>query len=852
MLVISRFAEIFLILHCINFYVELLVTGSFIMPLSSPSGLKKMQTRLDELKPDNLSFGVSGMSCAGCASRAERALRALPGLADARVDFATERATVERAGIAATEILKAVEDAGFHAELTGIDLDIGGMTCAGCASNVEKALLAVPGVVAADVNLAMERVHVTGLGRDIAGKTLIEAVEAAGYRAEARATDADVRRRQSALQAERDKRQLKKEAAMVVVSVLLTLPLLAMMVLPNLGFAYHVPAWLQLALCLPIQFWIGGRFYVGAWKALKAGSGNMDVLVALGTSSAFALSTWLIWRDGWHTTEHLYFEASAVVITLVIIGKLIESRAKRGTTEAIRTLMALRPERARVERDGSVTEIAVEAVLEGDLVIVRPGERIPVDGVVQAGTSEVDESLITGESISIAKTSGDTVTGGAINGPGELRITVTRIGEDTTLAKIVRLVENAQSGKAPVQRLVDRISAIFVPVVVAIAAIAFVSWLAADAGLEVAVINAVSVLVIACPCALGLATPTAIVAGTGAAARAGILIKDIAVLERAYAVDIVAFDKTGTLTKGSPALTDIVALDIAEDHLLEIAASVQSGSEHPLARAVVEAAAERTLKITSATGVRAHVGSGVEGTVDGIRVLIGNRSLMQTQAIDFAEATEALERLEAEGKTTVLVSVDGKIAGVLAIRDEIRAESAQAIALLRTQGISAVMLSGDAIRVAKTIGAEIGIDDVRGALKPDQKVAALEAFRTEGRHTAMVGDGINDAPALAAADVGIAMGSGSDAAMESASITLMRPDPRLVAGAMQIARATWLRVRWNLFWAFIFNVIGLPLAALGYLSPEIAGAAMALSSVTVVSSSLMLRGWRPQGWGENA
>ncbi|MEX0694679.1 MAG: heavy metal translocating P-type ATPase [Rhodospirillales bacterium] len=811
-----------------------------------------MQMHGRELKAETHSFGITGMTCAGCASRAERALKALPGQSEARVDFATERATVEHSGATATEILKAVEGAGFHAELTGLDLDIGGMTCAGCAANVEKALIAVPGVVAAEVNLAMERAHVTWLGHDIAGKTLIEAVKAAGYRAEARATDADVRRRQAAEQAKRDAVAHKKEIVMVAVSVILTLPLLAMMVLPTLGVTYHVPAWLQLALCLPVQFWIGSRFYVGSWKALKAGSGNMDVLVALGTSAAFALSSWLIWRDGWQTTEHLYFEASAVVITLVIIGKLIENRAKRGTTEAIRTLMALRPERARVVRDGAVMEVAVEAVLEGDLVIVRPGERIPVDGIVQAGTSEVDESLITGESIAITKASGDTVTGGAINGPGELQITVTRVGEDTTLAKIVRLVENAQSGKAPVQRLVDRISAIFVPVVVVIAAAAFVGWLVAGAGYEVAIINAVSVLVIACPCALGLATPTAIVAGTGAAARAGILIKDVAVLERAYAVDIVAFDKTGTLTKGRPTLTDIIAFDIAEDDMLGSAAAVQSGSEHPLARAVVDAAVGRALKIVAATGVQAHIGSGVEGTVEGVPVLIGNRSLMQAQSIDSADAAEILEKLEAEGKTAVLVAIDGKLAGVLAMRDAVRAESAQAITLLHALGIGSVMLSGDANRVAEAIGAEIGIDDVRGALKPDQKVAALEAFRSEGRHTAMVGDGINDAPALAAADVGIAMGSGTDAAMETASITLMRPDPRLVAGAMQIARATWLRVRWNLFWAFIFNVIGLPLAALGYLSPGIAGAAMALSSVTVVSSSLLLRGWRPQGMGESA
>ena len=811
-----------------------------------------MQTTATELKPDSMSFGIAGMSCANCAGRAERALQALPGLADAHVDFATERAIVARDRVPAADISKAIEDAGYKPEMTGLDLDIRGMTCAGCAANVEKALRSVPGVVDAEVNLAMERAHITWLGHDIAGKALVDAVVAAGYSAEPRATDAEVRRKQAAEQAKQDARARTHETVMVAISIALTLPFVAMMVLPQLGVAFHLSAWLQLLLSLPVQFWIGGRFYSGALKALKAKSGNMDVLVALGTTAAFALSSWIVWRNGLQTMEHLYFEAAVVVITLVVIGKLIESRAKRGTTAAIRALMALRPERARVERNGTQTEVAVEAVVIDDLVVVRPGERIPVDGIVQAGTSEVDESLITGESVAVAKSVGDAVTGGAINGLGELRITVSRVGEDTTLAKIVHLVENAQSGKAPVQRLVDKVSAIFVPVVVVIAAASLIGWLAAGAGIEIAIINAVSVLVIACPCALGLATPTAIVAGTGAAARAGILIKDIAVLERAYAVDVVAFDKTGTLTKGTPVLTDIVSLELPEEQLLAITASVQSGSEHPLARAVLDAAHQRNLAIAPSKGVSAHVGSGIEGIVDGVKVLIGNRAMMDAQAVGVDAAGKALEKLESEGKTTVLVAIDGKIAGVLAIRDEIRSESPKAIALLRQQGVRSVMLSGDAVRVAETIGAEIGIDDVRAALKPDQKVLALEGFRDEGRHTAMVGDGINDAPALAAADVGIAMGSGTDAAMETASITLMRPDPRLVAGALQIARVTWLKIRWNLFWAFIFNIIGLPLAALGYLSPEIAGAAMAMSSITVVSNSLLLRNWRPKGLGDEA
>ena len=806
-----------------------------------------MQAPVSQPENNSIAFGIAGMTCAGCANRAEKALRALPGLEEARVDFATERAVVATGRVPANDIKSAIDDAGFQAEQSEIELDVGGMTCAGCAANVEKALNAVPGVIAAEVNLAMERAHVTWLGHDVSSGALVQAVEAAGYRAEPRATDAERRRQQAARQAEEDARLLKRETVMVAVSVILTAPLLAMMILPPLGVQYHVPAWLQLLLAAPVQFWVGARFYVGAYRSLKAGSGNMDVLVALGTTAAFALSTWIVFREGIGTVSHLYYEASAVVVTLVVVGKLIESRAKRGTTEAIRKLMALRPERARVERNGVLTEVSVDEVVIDDIVIVRPGERIPVDGEIEAGASEVDESLITGESAPVTKQVGDRVTGGAINGTGELRVRVSRVGEDTTLSKIVRLVENAQTGKAPVQRLVDRVSAIFVPVVVAIAVFALAGWLFVGAGIEVAVINAVSVLVIACPCALGLATPTAIVAGTGAAARAGILIKDVAVLEQAYKVNTVAFDKTGTLTRGEPAVTDVVALDVEEAGVLGIAAAVQAGSEHPLARAVLAEAEERGIEFSAATDTRAHVGRGVEGRVDGVVVLIGNRALMKEAGIDAAAAEDTLSRFEAEGKTAVMIARDGELVGVMAIRDELRAESRTAIDLLKRLHVGSVMLSGDAPRVAEEIGNVAGIDDVKAGLSPEGKVDALKLLRQEGRHTAMVGDGINDAPALAAADVGIAMGSGTDAAMETAGITLMRPDPRLVAGAVQIARATWLRIRWNLFWAFIFNIIGLPLAALGYLSPAVAGAAMAMSSITVVTSSLLLRGWRPSG-----
>lgn len=798
----------------------------------------------------DITFGVSGMTCSGCASRLEKALRAVPKVAAVGVDFATERAHVSLGAAAVSDIKAAVEGAGFGVQTTSADFDIGGMTCANCAGNIEKALRAVPGVVGAEVNLAMESAHVTWLGSNVSAGMLVHAVDDAGYRATPRATDADVRRRQALVNAEADARRLREETVMLVVSVLLVLPLLAMMVLPPLGVAYHLPAWAQLALAAPVQFWVGARFYVGAWKALKARSGNMDVLVALGTTAAFALSTWIVLRDGFATSAHLYFEASAVVITLVVAGKLLEARAKRGTTQAIRQLMALRPERARLVDGETIRDVAVEDVAEADIVVVRPGERIPVDGEIIAGSTDVDEALITGESVPVAKGVGDRVTGGAINGAAEIRVRATRVGEDGTLARIIRLVENAQTGKAPVQRLVDRVSAIFVPVVVVVALLALGGWMLAGAGIETAIINAVSVLVIACPCALGLATPTAIVAGTGAAARAGILIKDVGVLERAHAVDVVAFDKTGTLTRGEPAVSALRTFEGSEDDMLRAAASVQAGSEHPLAQAVLDAAQARHLKAPAAADVTAHVGRGVEGWVAGERVLIGNRSMMDEAGINVAPAEDALTEFENAGKTAVIVARDDKVLGVIAISDVMRDETPAAMRLLADAGIRTLMLTGDSAGVARAIALESGLADFRAGLKPDEKVAAIATLRGEGNLVAMVGDGINDAPALAAADVGIAMGSGSDVAMETAGITLMRPDPRLVAGALAVARATWRRIRWNLFWAFIFNIIGLPMAALGYLSPEVAGAAMAMSSVTVVSNSLLLRRWRPSDVGD--
>lgn len=721
-----------------------------------------------------------------------------------------------------------------------IKLSVSGMTCGGCASRVERAILNTPGVSDASVNLVMETATVTMGTSAFDADKIAQAVSDAGYPARVQTDAADN------LKPQDGNNQLRYDLIVLGVSALLSLPLLLMMILPPLGIDYLVPAWLQMALATPIQFWVGARFYKGAWHAVKARAGTMDVLVAVGTSAAYGLSTWIVFDQGAENTAHLYFEASALVITLVVAGKLLESHAKRGTAQAIKSLMALRPETARVLVDGVEKTVPVADVMIDDIVLIRPGERISVDGEIARGTSEVDESMMTGESQPILKSAGDSVIGGAVNGNGVIEVRTAKVGNDTTLAKIIKLVENAQAGKAPMQRLVDRISHVFVPVVLLISGVTLGGWLIAGSGAEVAIINAVSVLVIACPCALGLATPSAIVAGTGAAARAGILIRDIATLEKAHAVDAVAFDKTGTLTAGTPEVQMIISDKYTDSEVLELAAAVQSASEHPLARAILRAAEDRSISIGRATDVQAHVGAGVSGNVNNQMIYIGNAELMARNNISTAKFDDALPDLEAEGLTVVYIAADDTAIGLLGVADAIRTESMSGIAMLHELGIRTMMLSGDTKSVADKVASSIGLSDVRAALKPDQKLDVIHAEQSEGRTIAMVGDGINDAPALAAADAAIAMGTGTDVAMETAGITLMRPDPRLVAAAIDIARRTWRRIKWNLFWAFIFNVIGLPLAAFGYLSPAVAGTAMALSSITVVSNSLLLRGWKPK------
>jgi Cu+-exporting ATPase len=609
-----------------------------------------------------------------------------------------------------------------------------------------------------------------------------------------------------------------------------------------------LPGWLQWLLATPVQFWLGARFYRAGWKALLAGTGNMDLLVAIGTSAGYALSLYHLFAAGPGEMPHLYFEASAVVITLVLLGKWLETRAKRQTTEAIRALQALRPEQARVRREGRELEVPVEAVRLGDEVIVRPGERIPVDGEVLEGRSHADESLITGESLPVAKAAGDRVTGGSVNGEGVLAVRTTAVGAETTLARIIRLVESAQARKAPIQRLVDRVSAVFVPVVIGIAAIALLGWGFATGDWTQATLNAVAVLVIACPCALGLATPTAIMAGTGVAARAGILIKDAEALEIAHSVRTVAFDKTGTLTEGRPALVAVFpAPGIDDKQALALAAALQQGSEHPLAKAVLVAAGDRSVVVPAATDVRALAGRGIEGHVGDGKLLLGSTRLMQESGVDLAPLAARASELENEGRTVSYLAEAGsrRLLALLAFGDALKPSAATAIERLRELGVRTLLLTGDNRRAAQAVAARLGVDSVEAEVLPADKARIVEALRGPGGKVAMVGDGINDAPALAAADVGIAMSTGTDVAMHAAGITLMRGDPVLVRDAIDVSRHTYAKIRQNLFWAFVYNVVGIPLAAFGLLNPVIAGAAMALSSVSVVTNALLLKRWRP-------
>ena len=785
-----------------------------------------------------LDLPIEGMTCSACVARLENALVQAPGVVEANVNLALERASVSFDGTAtdASALAEVVARTGFDVRTERQTFPVEGMTCAGCSARVEKVLLGEPGVVDADVNLALERVTVTTATGCVTPEALAGRVDKAGYRLVVGAEQTE----QPDVDPGEDR--LAAQRRTVIVSMALTLPMVVGMVFAAFGYdEIHLMPAGEVLLATPVQFWIGARFYRAAYNALRTGGANMDVLVVMGTTAAYVYSWYLLLTLGAAADGQLYFEASAVIITLVLLGKYLESRAKRATTSAIRQLMDLRPPTANVRRpDGSEEAVPVPRVVVGDIVVVRPGERVPVDGDVISGTSEVDESMLTGESVPVAKATGDRVTGGAVNTVGYLEVHTTAVGEDSTLARIVRLVEAAQSGKARVQRLVDRVSRVFVPIVVGIAVVTCAVWLAATGSFEASLIAAVSVLVIACPCALGLATPTAIMTGTGAAARAGILIKDVDTLERAPALSTVVFDKTGTLTEGKPRVADIRVLRGTEDELLALAAAVQGPSEHPLAKAVVTFAQGRGIESGPATDFRNHVGRGVSGIVDGIEIRVGN--------LEFALGETTPDDLDwgsGEGGTVVWVSDDEGVRGALLCRDAVRPEAQTAVQRLKSMGVRPVILSGDAASAVWPLAAEVGIDEAHARVLPDEKAAFVQERMARGEKVAMVGDGINDAPALAAADVSFAIGTGTDVALETAGITLMRPAPTLIPAALAASRTTFRKIKQNLFWAFVYNVIGIPAAALGYLSPTLAGAAMAFSSVCVVSNSLLLRRWKP-------
>ncbi|MBR7989370.1 copper-translocating P-type ATPase [Burkholderia cenocepacia] len=823
--------------------------------------------------PASIELDIDGMTCASCVSRVEKALAKVPGVTRASVNLATERATVDASNaVSAAQLVDAVKQASYGATPTAtappttstsadVELDIGGMTCASCAGRVEKALAAVPGVARATVNLATERASVHGASA-LDAATLIAAVTTAGYRASLPAASpasapagADLRPASPPQDPDaRKRREAIRERNLVIGAAVLSAPLVAPMLAAPFGIDLMLPGWLQLVLASIVQFGFGARFYRAAWHAVKARTGNMDLLVALGTSAAYGLSLWMLLREPAHP-GHLYFEASAVIVTLVRFGKWLESRAKRQTTEAIRALNALRPDRARVVEHGVERDVPLSQVRVGTRVGIRPGERVPVDGRIVSGRSHIDESLITGESLPVPKDDGDAVTAGSINGEGALVVETTAIGAETTLARIIRLVESAQAEKAPIQRLVDRVSEVFVPAILGIAVLTLVGWLIAGAGTETAILNAVAVLVIACPCALGLATPAAIMAGTGVAARHGVLIKDAQALELAQRTTVIAFDKTGTLTEGKPSVTAFDAVGIPRAEALALAAAVQRQSDHPLARAVVVAhdadvaAQGGAAASVVATDARAVAGRGVEAHVGGQQLALGSTRWRDELGIAVPPALDArAAELERAGNTiSWLMRADAPraVLALVAFGDTVKPGARDAIAALSARGVASALVTGDNRGSAAAVAAALGIGEVHAQVLPDDKARVVaELKRTHGGVVAMVGDGINDAPALAAADVGIAMATGTDVAMHTAGITLMRGDPALVADAIDISKRTYRKIQQNLFWAFVYNLVGVPLAALGLLNPVIAGAAMAFSSVSVVTNALLLRRWK--------
>ena len=790
--------------------------------------------------PETLEIPVEGMSCAACSARLEKRLGALDGVLRANVNLALARAQVEfiPAQVTPADITKRVEKTGFRVPHSQVEFTIEGVENAVDAGRLEERLGGLDGVISAGVDFAR------GSGRVVFEPAIVRADEIFDYLAKAEYSARPVMDEEQDTEKLKREREFRKSVRLLIFSAVLSAPLLFQMagMLPGAG-GWELPRWWQFALATPVQFIVGWRFYRGAYHSLMGGGANMDVLVALGTSAAWLHSSVVtLWGLSGH---HVYFEASAILITLIVLGKVLEERAMGRTSEAIKKLIGLQAKTARVLRDGEEREVPVEQVQVGDVVMVRPGEKYPVDGLIIEGATSVDESMLTGESVPVAKGVGDAVTGATLNIDGAVRFRVTKVGEETALAQIIRMVEQAQGSKAPIQRTADRISGIFVPIVLGIALVTYALWDAVGP-FTPALINAVAVLVIACPCALGLATPTAIMVGTGKGAEAGILIKGGESLETAHKLDVIILDKTGTLTKGTPVVTDILPLNgLPEGELLRIAASAERGSEHPLGKSIVNEAEARGLELLEMRDFRAYPGHGLKAEIGGRKIYLGNEKLMAEHGVSTPPHIDEIRNLESQGKTVVLIADVEGLLGAIGVADTLKENSAEAVESLQRMGIEVYMMTGDNERTAQAMAAQAGVRHVMAGVMPDEKAAMVEELRRGGKKVGMVGDGINDAPALAAADVGFAIGTGTDIAMEASDITLMQGDLMGVVAGIHLSKTVMRKIRQNLFWAFFYNVLGIPLAAFGFLSPIIAGAAMAFSSVSVVSNTLLLRKWKP-------
>jgi P-type Cu+ transporter len=791
-------------------------------------------------------FQITGMTCAACAIRIEKGLKKMEGVEEANVNLALEKATIkfDSAAMGVTDIQKKIRDLGYDVITNKVEFDISGMTCAACSARIEKGLNKMDGVMKANVNLALEKASVELNPSLLSPMDVIQKVVKLGY-------GASVRNDENAQEnVDQRLRDIEIQQGKFIFSLILSLPLLWAMVghFSFTSFLYVPDAfmnpWVQLALATPVQFYIGKQFYVGAYKALRNKSANMDVLVALGTSAAYFYSLFLSFQSMMNGTHlvGLYFETSAILITLIILGKLFEAKAKGRSSEAIKKLMGLQAKTAIVIRNGEETEIPLEAVVTGDIILIKPGEKIPVDGEILEGRSALDESMLTGESVPVDKTVGDKVIGATINKNGFIKMKATKVGKDTALAQIIKVVEEAQGSKAPIQRLADNISGIFVPIVVGIAIVTFLVWflLVTPGNFAEALEKMIAVLVIACPCALGLATPTSIMAGSGRAAEYGILFKGGEHLEMTHRIHTVILDKTGTITNGTPVLTDVMS-EMDEVEFLTLVGSAEKQSEHPLAQAIVEGIKEKEISLKDVSEFEAIPGFGIKALIEGKEVLVGTRRLMKKYDVEINDVLNQMESLEKQGKTTMLAAVDGVFAGIIAVADTIKETSTEAIKRLKEMGLEVIMITGDNEQTAAAIAKQAGVDHVIAEVLPEGKAEEVKKLQHQGKKVAMVGDGINDAPALVIADIGMAIGTGTDVAMEAADITLIRGDLNSIADAIFMSKKTISNIKQNLFWAFAYNTIGIPIAAIGLLAPWLAGAAMAFSSVSVVLNALRLQ-----------